>query len=121
MAHKEEFQAELAKIPTDILELKVRAVNLTAIMSVRLKGDEYGETMTVALNEGLVSQMNMLYKSICRKSWSEVVDARYSKKFRRWTVTVPSRSYFLMDVILGGSGDGTVERAFNDAGIMLYE
>lgn len=114
-----DFRKALAGLTTEEIAEKAKEARLVAIVSVRLYDNSEYATQTETIDRNLVRHMDLFYKSICGKGWSEIVGARYSEKFYRWTVT-HGIGYRWQDAILGGNGDGTVEETLKAAGIVIY-
>lgn len=114
-----DFRKALAGLTTEEIAEKAKEARLVAIVSVRLYDNSECATQTEVFDGNLVHHMNLFYKSICGMPWNEVVGARYSEKFYRWTVT-HGIGYYWMDSILGGNGDGTVINTLKEAGIVIY-
>lgn len=119
MAYQVEFRKALAELSTEEIAQKAKEAQLVTISCVRIRENDYAATQTEAFDASLVRQMDLFYESICGMTWHELVGARYSKKFHRWTVTHCKGVYYWKDVILVGDGTGTVRRAFQEAGITL--
>jgi len=113
------FRKALAGLTTEEIAEKAKEARLVAIVTVRLYDNPEYATQTETLDGNLVHHMDLFYKSICGKGWSEIMGARYNEKFYRWTVT-HGIGYYWMDSILGGNGDGTVINTLKEAGIVIY-
>lgn len=113
------FRKALAGLTTEEIAEKAKEARLVAIVSVRLYDSPERATQTETFDGNLVHHMDLFYKSICGKGWSEIMGARYSERFYRWTVT-HGVGYRWRDTILGGNGDGTVENTLEAAGIVIY-
>lgn len=114
-----DFRKALAGFTTEEIAEKAKEARLVAIVTVRLYDSPAYATQTETLDGNLVHHMDLFYKSICGKGWSEIMGARFNEKFYRWTVT-HGIGYRWQDAILGGNGDGTVEETFKAAGIVIY-
>lgn len=112
------FTDTLEGMPLEVLSEKIKAARIGAFSYVRLREDTSVPSITEAIDDGTAQCMNRLYQDIAGVDWTELIAARYSEKFYRWTVT-HGIGYRWQDCLLGGDGSGAVERKLKDAGLFI--
>lgn len=112
------FTEALEGMPLEVLSEKIKAACIGAFSYVRLREDMSVPSITEAIDDGTAQCMNRLYQDIAGVDWTDLISARYSEKFYRWTVT-HGIGYRWQDCLLGGDGSGAVERKLSDAGLFI--
>lgn len=73
------FRKALAGLTTEEIAEKAKEARLAAIVSVRLYDNTEYATQTETIDGNLVHHMDLFYKSICGKGWSEIMGALQRK------------------------------------------
>lgn len=114
-----QFRDALADLPEKELAEKIRKARIGAVAFVTLRENvDYG-TFTEAVTDETAYRLDLLYKDIAGVDWTKLTGARYNGRYHRWTVT-RGVGYRWQDALLGGSGDGAVERKLTDAGLFIH-